>query len=201
MFTRDCGHEFTGVGGTRIEKDLRRRSLFDDPALCITAISSQIWLATRRSWVMKIIATPVSRWMRSRSSRICAWIDTSSAETGFIGDQQFRLEHQRPRYSDALALSAGELVRISLEGPRIEADQVQERVRLVASPGLGHAMSNGPDSQDRADRHARVERGKGILKDHLDLRPQASKAAFVQRRNIGPVEYNPPAIGIQEFDQ
>ena len=30
---------------------------------CITAISSQIWLATRRSWVMKIIETPVSRWI------------------------------------------------------------------------------------------------------------------------------------------
>ncbi len=45
---------------------------------------------------------------------IWPWIETSSAETGSSQTMKRRLERQRPRDADALALPAGKLVRIAL---------------------------------------------------------------------------------------
>ena len=45
---------------------------------------------------------------------ICPWIETSSADTGFVADDEGRLHRERARDADALALAAGELVRIAL---------------------------------------------------------------------------------------
>ncbi len=53
---------------------------------------------------------------------ICAWIDTSSAETGSSQMMSFGLEHQRPGDADALALAAGELVRIAVDQVGQQAD-------------------------------------------------------------------------------
>ena len=43
----------------------------------------------------------------------CAWIETSSAETGSSQTISFGLHRQRAGDADALALAAGELVRIA----------------------------------------------------------------------------------------
>ena len=42
---------------------------------------------------------------------ICAWIETSSAATDFVADDERGLDRERPGDADALALAAGELVR------------------------------------------------------------------------------------------
>ena len=78
-------------------------------------------------------------------------------------------ERQSPRDRDALPLPAGELVREEVGGPFGQAHEVEQlknplanfarRQRLVGDERLG---------DDRADPHARVERGVGILKDRLD---------------------------------
>ena len=49
------------------------------------------------------------------SSRLitCAWIDTSSAETGSSARMNSRIDRKRPRDADPLPLSAGEFVRIA----------------------------------------------------------------------------------------
>ncbi|GAV35665.1 hypothetical protein ROTAS13_03343 [Roseomonas sp. TAS13] len=48
----------------------------------ITITRSAISATTPRLWVMKIIAMPVCFCSRARSSRICAWMVTSSAVVG-----------------------------------------------------------------------------------------------------------------------
>jgi hypothetical protein len=48
---------------------------------CITMTRSQIWLATRKSCVIKRMPIEVSRWISSSKVRICACTDTSRAET------------------------------------------------------------------------------------------------------------------------
>ena len=59
------------------------------------------------------IGEPSSSW-RSRSRfRICAWIETSSAETASSQIEQARLDGERARDADALALAARELVRVA----------------------------------------------------------------------------------------
>src|ERR1044072_3621779 len=48
----------------------------------MTAIRSHMWRTTERSWAMKTIVSPRSRCSDRRRLRICAWIETSSDDTG-----------------------------------------------------------------------------------------------------------------------
>ena len=47
--------------------------------------------------------------------RTCACTETSSAETGFVRDQNLGIERERACDPDALALAAGEFVRIAVD--------------------------------------------------------------------------------------
>ena len=57
---------------------------------------------------------------------ICAWIDTSSAETDSSAMTSFGIARERARDADALPLAAGELVRIALGMLRQQADLLQQ---------------------------------------------------------------------------
>ena len=75
---------------------------------------------------MKISVSPRSR-CRSRSRlSTCAWIETSSAETGSSATITFGLERQRPGDADALPLAAGELVRVAVVVLGVQADGVHQ---------------------------------------------------------------------------
>ena len=75
---------------------------------------------------MKTIVRPRSRW-RSRSRlRICAWIETSSAETGSSAMIELRLERERARDADALALPARELVREAVVVLGVQPDPLHQ---------------------------------------------------------------------------
>ena len=69
---------------------------------------------------------------------ICAWIETSSAETGSSQTMNLGFRRQGARDADALALAAGEFVRVALGGVACEADRVQQLAhparRAAASP-------------------------------------------------------------------
>ena len=66
---------------------------------------------------------------------ICAWIDTSSAETGSSATMSFGLQRQRAGDADALALAAGELVRIAVGVLGREPDELEQllHARLYAA--------------------------------------------------------------------
>ena len=91
---------------------------------------------------MKSIVRP-KRSRRSLSRLItCAWIDTSSADTGSSATMKLRLDRERPGDADALALPARELVRIAARVLGREADQREQLGdprRARRRPGAGRA--------------------------------------------------------------
>ena len=60
---------------------------------------------------------------------ICAWTETSSAETGSSATMKAGTERDRARDADALALAAGELARIAVHDGRRQADLVEQARR------------------------------------------------------------------------
>ena len=64
----------------------------------------------------------------------CAWIDTSSAETGSSATISFGLQRQRPGDADALALAAGELVRVAVVVLGVQPDDLEQLLDPAAGP-------------------------------------------------------------------
>ena len=117
------------------------------------------------------------------ASRICACTVTSSAVVGSSAMSKARLAGERHRDHDALALAAGELVRIAVErlararqcrrgrAARSARPRASRRVtRDGAAARLGDLLADGED---------RIERGHRLLEDHADAvaadRAQASR--------------------------
>ena len=113
----------------------------------ITAIESHTCAATRRSCVMKSIVRPRgARESRLEVRSTCSCTETSSAETSFIRDQNLGVECQCACEPDALALTAGELVRIT--GPQLRvsnptSSEQFERARCNAL-AAGYSMDDWP---------------------------------------------------------
>ena len=89
---------------------------------------------------------------------------------GFVEDEEFGAQGESSGDVDALALAAGELVRISAQSRDVEADFVQEFVeagfdalrRTLVVDGEGFA-------EGLADGHTGVECGVGVLEDDGEL--------------------------------
>ena len=101
---------------------------------CMTTTRWAISATTPKSWVMN--STPVPR--RSCSSRIELQdlrLRRHVERRGrLVGDQQRRIEHQRGRDHDALALAAGDLVRI-------DVDQALGLGQVHGAHDLQHALA------------------------------------------------------------
>ena len=70
-----------------------------------------------------------------------------------VADDQLRLDRERAGDRDALALAAGELVRIALREARLEPDQLQQLGDALARRCAGGTMScsaSGSASMSRA---------------------------------------------------
>ncbi len=92
---------------------------------------------------------------------------------GLVGDQQLRLQHQRPREGDPLALTARELVRVPAGVGAGQLDRLQQR----AHPGrpLGrrqaHLVHDQRFGDALLDGQVRVEGGRGVLEHEADAAP------------------------------
>ena len=90
-----------------------------------------------------------------------------------VGDDQLRLQGERPGDPDALALAARELVRVAVVVLRGEPDPLEQLLHRrfssspEASPWSLHRLAD-----DLADALARVQRRVGVLEDHLHLAAQ-----------------------------
>ena len=130
----------------------------------------------------------------------CAWIETSSADTGSSQTISFGLDRERARDADALALAAGEFVRIAAHVVGLQADRLEQlatrsvaaRLRDFASLWMMQRLAD-----DRADRHARIERGERILEDDLHVAAQrAQRIARSSARHVLALEPRPrPSVG------
>ena len=88
--------------------------------------------------MISISADPVRCWIVLSSSRIWAWIVTSSAVVGSSAMSSFGSHDERHRDHHALAHAAGHLVRVLLDAPLGQRDADQpERSR---SPGRGASL-------------------------------------------------------------
>jgi hypothetical protein len=101
---------------------------------------------------------------------LCADGDIECGD-GLIGDDERGLKNEGASDADALALSAGKLVRITVQSVEGQTDAREElrdageaivarELRLVNRERLGDDFSNA---------HAGIQRGEGVLKDHLHL--------------------------------
>ncbi len=113
-----------------------------------------------------------------------------------VADDHVRLQDQRAGDADALALAAGELVRVAGEGVGREADLGEDRLdllpalRLVLADAVGgHALG-----QDRLDVLPGVEAAQRVLEDHLETAAERPHLLARQLRQVGAVE-DDPAVG------
>ena len=92
-----------------------------------------------------------------------------------VADDELRLERERARDADPLALAARELVRIALGHVLEEAHLRQQLAERAARPRpVGdEAVHERRLRDDLAHGHPRIERRIGILEDHLDRAPVA----------------------------
>src|SRR3954470_4890868 len=102
----------------------------------------------------------------------------------FVGDDELRPQHERPRDADPLALAAAELVRVAPHRLRAESDAIER----VGDAGRALVPRHPVDSEalayEVAYAHARIERAHGVLEDDLHvaalrLQPRALEAREV----------------------
>ena len=67
-----------------------------------------------------------------------------------VGDDERRVERERARQPDALALAAAELVRVAIEVRRIEADQVEQIRDAIAALRLRADARGSPAALRRS---------------------------------------------------
>ena len=108
---------------------------------------------------------------------------------GFVRDDEDRLDRQRPGDADALALTAGELVRVAVHCVRRQPDLGQhpgDALSLVAP--AADAVDDEGLANDVADFEARVQAGIGVLEDHLHVPPERPQRRLVEMRDVGALE-------------
>src|SRR4051812_44525549 len=91
-----------------------------------------------------------------------------------VGDDELRLQRDRARHADALALAAGELVREAVVVLRVEPHGVHEVLHALLALALValDVVDDERLADDRADRLARVQGRVRVLEDHLHVAPQ-----------------------------
>ena len=107
-----------------------------------------------------------------------------------VADQQLGLGHEGAGNADPLALTTGELARTPIPGGvGVDTHRLQGAAYLGRPLLLG---AEAPDGQrlghDVLDPAPGVERGDGVLEDHLDAGPDLTQLLPVQAGQLGPVE-------------
>ena len=105
---------------------------------------------------------------------------------GLVRDDELRAHRERARDADALALTAGELVRVPPQVVGRQADGLEELddALFPQLPRLGELVDHERLTDDRAHRHPRIERRVGVLEDDLHLLAERAQRALVERRDV-----------------
>ena len=116
-----------------------------------------------------------------------------------VADQQLRIAGQRAGNGDALALAAGELVRVSHGHVGIEADCHQQFAGF-SEPRCRIADAVDPQrfAHDVANAHARIQRRIRILEHHADAFAHRAQRGAVQCGQLDIVQPHPTLRAAQQ---
>ena len=121
---------------------------------------------------------------------------------GLVTDDQLGIEGEGPGDADTLALAAAELVRVTVVEVGVQTHHPQQ---LLDPRVLGlavHDLEVGERlGDDVADRHPGIERGEGILEDHLEMLALLAQALAAQPGELDAVEDHPARGGRGELGE
>ena len=109
-----------------------------------------------------------------------------------VADDELGVERERPGDADALALTAGELVRVAVGEGGVEAHRIQQRLDTVPQsrarrlPVLAQRLTD-----DAAHRHAGVQAVLWVLEDHLHVWAQLSQRFALECRDVLAAKHHP----------
>ncbi|SAJ34076.1 Uncharacterised protein [Enterobacter cloacae] len=119
-----------------------------------------------------------------------------------VRHQHLGLQHHRPGQGDALALAAGEHVRVALVVLRPQADLAHHLLDLFAA---FLARERGVDQQRLgqlvADLLSRIERGVGVLEDHLHVAAQLPALVLAGALDLLPGDFQRAGGGFLDQGQ
>ena len=119
---------------------------------------------------------------------------------GLVGDDQLGLQRKRPSDADALALTAGELVGVAVEVLGGETHPVEKLLDLGAELlAVGDAVELERIADDLADALPGIERGVGVLKDHLHVAPQRPQGPLGELGELDALELDRPGSWLEEL--
>ena len=126
------------------------------------------------------------------SSRLitCDWVETSS-EPRARPDHELGIECERASDRDALALAAGELVRVAPQQIAVEADLLEQPATRSSRPRVEPEMHLERLADRRRRPSARVERRVRVLEHDLHVAPEPRAARRARARTIPPIEQRP----------
>ncbi len=102
-----------------------------------------------------------------------------------VGHDQPRVERERAGDTDALTLTAGELVRIAVVVLGVEPDHLQHPLHFLLDPALGlDALEPEGSADDRADGVPRVQRRVRVLEDHLHVPAHRTHSAHPEVSDV-----------------
>ena len=119
-----------------------------------------------------------------------------------VADDETRLQREGASDADALALPAGELMRITCGGRARQAHQIQHlEDRALPRDAITDAMNDVGLGDRIADRHPWIERAVGVLEDDLHLPPAPPELGPRQLRQIASLEKHRPGGRLDQAQQ
>src|SRR5262245_527320 len=118
---------------------------------------------------------------------------------GLVADNKFRVHSQGASDTDALALPATKLVRVTVVMILAEThlpEQFDHPVAFGSAPS--EFVNFQPFTDDIADAHPRVQRRIGILKNDLHLPSRIAELALRQSQQVFPLKINFAAARLDE---
>ena len=118
-----------------------------------------------------------------------------------VTDDELRLDRQGAGDPDPLSLSAAEFVGVAVGVTRVEADQLQQLAHPIhARSTLGQAVRLERFTDDRTDRHARIQAAVRILEDDLHPAPHLAQLVALEAHEVLPPEADDPFGRVAQAD-